>query len=203
MAEGSYSVLSPSGYSKSPYGSFAGRSAGVSLIFPRNVGDLGQVDKGLPYQSVNVWLGPTLGLVSEYVRPEFVYPNTQITIGPKDSVALVNTSLASSPFALIRGGSAIVDGLGESVVELPTSSGPTVFLPDVVAWAREPFYSLYTPFERAIWIKDIGGNAVMNNITIVPFGTQMIDGATSYTIATNFGIARFYPLNNLQGWYVG
>jgi hypothetical protein len=175
----------------------------MQLVFPTNVGDLGQLDQGLPYQSVNVWLGPTLGWVPEFVRPEFTYPNTLINLGPKDSIALVNTFLASSPFALVRGGSAIVDVLGESIVELPTSSGPTVFLPDVQAWAREPFYSLYTPFERAIWIKDIGGNAAINNITIVPFGTQTIDGATSYTITTNAGIARLYPLNSLQGWYVG
>ena len=201
MSEGTLSVLGPGGYSKAPYGSFAGKP--MQLVFPTNVGDLNQLDEGLPYQSVNVWLGPTLGAVREYVRPEFVYPNTLINLGPKDSVALVNTFLPPTEFALVESGPAIVDGLSESIVSLPTIAGPIVFLPDVVAWAREPFYSLYTPFERAIWVKDIGGNASTNPITINPFGSQTIDGATSYVISTNNAIARLYPLNSLQGWYVG
>jgi len=62
---------------------------------------------------------------------------------------------------------------------------------------------MYTPFERALWVKDVSGFAVTNNIIINPFGSQTIDGQISYTLAANFGIVRLYPRNDLQGWYVG
>ena len=172
MSEGTLSVLGPGGYSKAPYGSFAGKP--MQLVFPKTVGDLGQLDRGLPYQSVQVYLGPTLGWVQEFVRPEIVYTSPLINLGPKDSVVILNVASAA-----------------------------TVNLPDVNAWMREPFYSLYTPFERAIWVKDISGNAGMNTISIFPFGSQKIDGASSFSIAINHGIARLYPRNDLGGWYVG
>jgi hypothetical protein len=166
--------MGPGGFSKAPYGSFVGKPSGIPVIFPTNVGDLGQLDKGLPYQSVRTWLGPTLGWVQEVVRPETIYTVSTINLGPKDSVALIN-------FA--------------GVV--------TVNLPDVGAWVREPAYNMYTPFERAIWIKDISGVAMSNNIIVNPFGTQTIDGLISFTLAMNRGIIRLYPRNDLQGWYVG
>ena len=168
------SLMGPGGFSKAPYGSFAGKPSSVVIIPPVNIGDLGQLDKGLPYQRVRTWLGPTLGWVMETVRPEMVYITTPINLGPKDSVALIN-----------------VPGVA------------TVNLPDVNAWVSEPAYNMYTPFERALWVKDVSGFAVTNNIIINPFGSQTIDGQISYTLATNFGIVRLYARNDLQGWYVG
>jgi hypothetical protein len=172
--------------------------------------DLSQLDKGTVYQSSKIWLGPSLGWVQEVVRPAATYTTSPITIGPKDSIVLVNVA------------------------------GPaTVNLPDVVTWMKEPAYNPYTPFERALWIKDMSGSAATNPITINAFGAsvvgamfapggaqyygnpltfmtsfvsmpkfapilaQSIDGMGSATISTNFGILRLYPSNRLTGWYVG
>jgi hypothetical protein len=166
--------------------------------------DLGQLDKGLPYQSAKVWLGPTLGWVQEQVRPEVTYTTSPITLGPKDSIALINVA------------------------------GPaTVNLPDVIAWMKEPAYNPYASFERSLWIKDMSGAASSNPITIAPVGPhtasmivygnpttlmiryapgprttsaisqQTIDGQTSTVLAQNFGIVRLYPRNDLVGWYIG
>jgi hypothetical protein len=89
-------------------------------------------------------------------------------------------------------------------VALVSAANPVnVFLPDVRAWMREPFYQVYSPFERAIWVKDIGGLASMFTITIIPFGTQTIDGLPTLSIVMNRAIARLYPRTDLTGWYSG
>src|SRR5215472_18407136 len=90
MAGTQVSIMGPGGFSKAPYGSFAGKVSGIQVVFPTTVGDLGQLDKGLPFQSVRTWLGPTLGWVQAIVRPEIVYTTTPINLGSKDSVALIN-----------------------------------------------------------------------------------------------------------------
>jgi hypothetical protein len=172
--EGSKSVLSPGGRPKSPYGSFAGKPAAVVVAPVRTVGDLFQLDKGLPFQGVMTYLGPTLGWSQSWVRPERVYTTSPVNLTSRDSVALISALVSV-----------------------------TVNLPDVGAWMREPFYQIYSPFERAIWVKDIGGNAQGFPITIVPFGAQTIDGSITLTIIMNRGIARLYPRNDLLGWYSG
>lgn len=73
----------------------------------------------------------------------------------------------------------------------------TITLPDVTTW-NTGF------FDRSIWIKDYGGNAQANNITIVPgVGGQNIDQLTSIVLASNHAIARIYPISDLSGWFVG
>jgi hypothetical protein len=169
---GTKTVAGPYGYSRVPWGSFVGKVAAPSGTIPIGLGDLGQLDRGLRFQSVKAFLGPTLGWVQEWVRPETVYSTSPVNLGPKDSVALLNV-------------------LSSCVVNLPS----------VIAWMREPAYNMYSPFERALWIKDISGAAVGNNITIVPFGSQTIDGGASIIINQNYQIIRLYPRNDLTGWY--
>lgn len=41
-------------------------------------------------------------------------------------------------------------------------------------------------------IKDLNGDAATNNITVNASGGQMIDGATSYIINTNYGLVSFF-----------
>jgi len=137
-------------------------------------GDLNQLDKGVPYQAAQVYLGPTLGWSNAWVRPEVVYTTSPVNLTSRDSVALINVS-----------------------------GRATVNLPDVVAWTREPFYNIYSPFERAIWVKDMGGTAQNFGIFIIPVGVQTIDGKGNIAFAQNFGIVRLRPLNDLTGWYVG
>lgn len=51
-----------------------------------------------------------------------------------------------------------------------------------------------------IVIKDLAGNAATYNITIQPFGTEKIDGASQYQIVANYGAVKLYPL--AAGWFV-
>jgi len=141
-----------------------------------NAGDLRQLDMGVPFQSAMTYLGPTLGWVQSYVRPARVSMVSPVNVTSRHSVVFIG-------------------GVGP---------GPTIVnLPDVRAWMAEPNYQIYSPFERALWIKDAGGNAATFNIIIVPFGTQTIDGQLTMTIVMNRGIARLYPRNDLLGWYSG
>ena len=45
-------------------------------------------------------------------------------------------------------------------------------------------------------IKDIGGAASTNNITVQVSGTDTIDGASTHVIASNFGSATFISRGN-------
>lgn len=131
---------------------------------------------GNTYQKVRVWMGPSLGWVDQQVKPNFnIVTSGTFTLSAGTSIVLVN-----------------VAGL------------VTVNLPSVVAWLNEPVYNPMTAFERALWIKDLGGNAAAFNITITPFGTQSIDKlAQSFTIVQNRQLLRLYPLNDLSGWMSG
>jgi hypothetical protein len=80
----------------------------------------------------------------------------------------------------------------------------TLNLPDVRLWVQEPAYQPATAFERAIWIKDLGGFAGANPITVQPLPAQTIDlSGAAIQIATNHGLVRLYPLNDMTGWWLG
>jgi hypothetical protein len=158
-----------------PRGRFYNQFTKIVIVPPPTTrGDLFQLDRGLPYQGVQTYLGPTLGWVQNWVRPERVYTSSPINVTSRDSVVLIDQ---------------------QNLV--------TVNLPDVSAWMREPFYQIYSPFERAIWIKDIGGYGGAFNITIIPSGSQTIDGQPTFVMVMNRAIARLYPRNDLTGWYSG
>jgi hypothetical protein len=158
-----------------PRGRFYNQFTRIVIVPPPSTrGDLFQLDQGLPYQGVQTYLGPTLGWVQNWVRPERTYTSSPINVTSRDSVILIDEQ-----------------------------NPVTVNLPDVSAWMREPFYQIYSPFERAIWIKDIGGYGGAFNITIVPFGSQTIDGQPTFVMVMNRAIARLYPRNDLTGWYSG
>lgn len=136
--------------------------------------DLDQSGQG--YQWVKVFLGPSLGWVMCRVKPQrHITVVGTTTLDPGDSVALVN-----------------VAGL------------VTVNLPQVSAWVKENHYQPVTGFERAIWIKDFGGNATAFAITVHPFAGDKIDNlAMDFTIVQNRQLLRLYPLNDLTGWISG
>ena len=137
--------------------------------------DLDQSGSG--YQSVNVYLGPSLGWVKVRVKPQTkILAAGTTTLTADASVILVN-----------------INGL------------VTLNLPDVTKWIQETAYMPATAFERAVWIKDLGGFASpANPITVAPFGTQTIDGlAQSYTIIQTNQLLKLYPLNDLTGWFAG
>lgn len=132
---------------------------------------------GQPYQSTKVYLGPSLGWVMAQIRPE-----TNIT-------AAGTTTLTP----------------GAGLVLVNVAGLVTVNLPDVTKWVNEFAYSPVTAFERAIWIKDLGGNAAAFNITVQPFGAQSIDNlAQAFTIVQNRQLLRLYPrVSSIVGWIAG
>jgi len=130
---------------------------------------------GQSFQGIRVYLGPTLG-----------WQNIQV-LSTQSVTAGGTVTLAS----------------GASVVLVNVASPVTINLPDVTAWVKESYGQPITGFQRALWIKDIGGHAAGSNITVTPFGTQNIDSANSSNVlSTNFQILQLYPLNDLSGWYV-
>jgi hypothetical protein len=131
---------------------------------------------GTSFQRVRVYSGPTLGWMDVYDKPSQVVTlaGTTTLIGPVGTV-LVNVAGAV-----------------------------TLNLPMVASYIQQSFGMPAVPFERLITVKDIGGNANTFHITIVPNGTDKIDGVNANSIiATNFGVTRFYPLNDMSGWYSG
>jgi len=84
-----------------------------------------------------------------------------------------------------------------------TSSPASVQMPDVVAWVRGVAAQQCPPFGRLILIKDLTGNAAVNNITVIAFQGQKIDGAPSVVLNTNFGVLHLYPRPDLVGWIIG
>lgn len=130
---------------------------------------------GNPSHVAQAYLGPTLGL-------------TNIPLIP---ARLVTTA-----------GTTSIDP-GDSVILVDIAAAVTINLPDVTAWVKQSLGRPATGFERALWIKDLGGNASTFNITVHPFGGQLIDKSGSdVTINVNFQLLRLYPLFDLSGWYI-
>ena len=131
---------------------------------------------GNVFQGLRIYLGPSLGWVMTRVKPEF--------------------------FITAAGTYTLTTDVGVTMVNVAASV--SIILPDVSQWVSEFAYNPGTSFERAIWIKDLGGNAAAFPITITPFGTQAIDAVPSaMQITTNHQLARLYPLSDLSGWFVG
>jgi hypothetical protein len=163
----------PSGFQNSGF-QIAGPALPVSPP-PFNPGDLSKLDLGVEWQSMNVNLGPSLGWVRTFVAPSKIYQvPPNIILTSKDSMVMVNTASPAS-----------------------------VQLPDIVAWVRGTAAQQTPPFARMISIKDLTGNAALNNITVVAFQGQTIDGSASVKITTNFAMLHLYPRPDLVGWFIG
>jgi hypothetical protein len=131
---------------------------------------------GAGWHKVRTWLGPSLGWVDTQVKP--------------------------SRYVNVAGSYQVL--AGDGIIFVNASGLVTLQLPDVRLWVTEPACQPATAFERAIWIKDLGGNATAFPITIQPFTGQSIDMlGTPYTISVNRQLARLWPLINLTGWWVG
>lgn len=130
---------------------------------------------GNNYQSVRVYMGPTLGWVMR-----------------KPQKAQYITSA----------GSFNVDP-GVQVVYVNFAGAVVVLLPDVAKWMQQQVQYAANGWEASIWIKDLG-LAGTNAITVRPFGTQQIDRlAQDFTIIQDKYLLRLWPLNDLSGWIAG
>jgi hypothetical protein len=130
---------------------------------------------GHSWQIVKAYLGPSLGWVECRVNPSITLTAAQTyNVQPGDSIIFVQVA-----------GNVIIN------------------LPDVRAWVQETAYIPATGFERAVVVKDLG-NAAFFPIIINPFGTQSIDAlAQPFTIYQNRQLVRFFPFNDMSGWYSG
>ena len=92
------------------------------------------------------------------------------------------------------GPTAINESHGKSVYMANTTSGVVGITLPAVGTVAGRFFT----------IKDIGGNAATNNITISvqTSASETVDGATSYVIASNYGSATFISRGNSSSWYV-
>jgi hypothetical protein len=136
--------------------------------------DLDQSGNG--YQQIRVYLGPSLGWQMVRVKPQ-----TMVTVAGTYSFQA-----------------------GDSILLVNVAGLVTIPLPSVARWVKETAYNPATGFERAIYIKDLGGNAATFNITVTPDGADKIDSlAQSFTIVQNRQLLRLYPLNSLDGWFSG
>src|SRR6516225_9673147 len=118
---------------------------------------------GSSWHRIRSWLGPSLGWVETQSLPTL-------------SITLAGTYSLPG---------------GTGVVLVNVAGSVTLLLPNVVFWIKEPAYQPAAPFNRTIWIKDLGGNAGISPITITPFGTQAIDTvAGNLILSVNHGIYR-------------
>jgi hypothetical protein len=125
-------------------------------------------------------LGPSIGLTFVPVLSEvFVTTPGAITIGPYCSVVLLKVSGITS-----------------------------IQLPSVARWVNAvipggmPLNS--APFGRMIAIKDMtGAISVGSPVTILPSGTDTIDGLANYSLVTPMGIIWLWPMTDLSGYFVG
>jgi hypothetical protein len=127
-------------------------------------------------QRTRVWMGHSLGWIEQFVRPEVFLTTAQTYV--------------MNP--------------GDSIIHVNVAGSVTVQLPDVGAWLNENYRQPVTGYERAIWIKDLGGNAAAFPITVTPFGSQSIDALLgSFTLISNRALLRLYPIYDLTGWFSG
>jgi hypothetical protein len=128
------------------------------------------------WHKARVYNGPSLGWTEVQVRPTRTISSAGVfPILPGDSILLVNVAGAV-----------------------------TILLPDVRSWVTAPAYQPATGFERAIFVKDLGGNAGAFPITVQPFAGQAIDLLSSFQIIQARALLRLYPLQaDLSGWFSG
>jgi hypothetical protein len=126
-------------------------------------------------QIIDTYLGPSIGWVEKLVR----------------SSILINVP---GTYAIKYAGTILVN------IADPQAA---FILPDVGKWLQDLGGLPPSDFDGSIWVKDLGGKAGTFNIKVFALAGQLIDGSPTFTLIQNRQIAKFVPLNDLSGWYVG
>lgn len=82
------------------------------------------------------------------------------------------------------------------VMKKTVSQATTITLPSIALWMRQPYGMI------PLLIKDGKGDADVYNITITPYGSDLIDGLASWVIASQLAAVQLRPLSDLSGWSV-
>ena len=113
-----------------------------------------------------------------------------------DGSALSSTGVAATQFAkftdTITGGTS---GSPNLIVEANSASYYVCDTSAAAVFIRLPAASGASA-GRFFVVKDIGGAAATNNITVQITGTDTVDGASTYVVASNYGSATFISRGN-------
>jgi hypothetical protein len=114
------------------------------------------------------------------------------SVGWVEAPLTVELPITGAGVAIVQRGTTLitVNVNGSVTIQLPSSKG------------RGP---LATPGDYAMpptVIADVGGFAAVHPITILPFGTEQIDGAASLTIITAYGSYALLPIVTTGGWTI-
>lgn len=90
--------------------------------------------------------------------------------------------------------------LGTTLVLVNVNAAVTIQLPSAVASPAGAQALPGTFLARPITIVDAGGHATAHNITILPYGTELIDGLATIAILGNYGAYVLTPNTPSGGW---
>jgi hypothetical protein len=152
---------------------------------------------GVERDFIKVYCGPTIGWVRISMFNGVEYGQQEYDLLLNDGISLL----------ILQGGGylvlqwymlplAVPAWTNFVEVNTPNIVPPAIQLPTAIAPTIEPI--TYVP--SAMVIADSGGFAATNNITVVPFGTEKIDGASSVQITTAHGSVRLFPDTINGGW---
>lgn len=148
------------------------------------------------------------------ISPNYLTLGENVVVKPTQILALQDTLTGAWSWI---GASSFVSAALSSYRVITTAGAQNVLATDVVLLLQKSpsgasTINLPTSATRVgapVIIKDLTGDANINNITIVPSGSETIDGFSAAAAAANgvavisvdYGIKRLYPLTS-GGWYL-
>lgn len=144
-------------------------------------------------QTINVTAGTRyfvrMGLATAGVASRVTVTNGTGTIGPPAWLPIAADETAALK-RVTATGSAIIAAT-TTVHGVSATAATTQTLPAASA----------VPAGRVLTVKDEGGNAATNSITIARAGSDTVDGGTSAVISSNYGVARLYS-DGVSKWFL-
>lgn len=123
--------------------------------------------------------------------------------GSTSGALTVNAAAVTSSYAVImpaaQGTGALTNDGAGNLSWTTSSGGTTTFFEDTSTTPQTVTLPAPTNGEMVI-IKDISGNAQVNNITINPFAAELIEGMASLVITFNYGYVQLE--SDGTNWYV-
>ena len=128
------------------------------------------------------------GTYRQYVR-RFLGPSVGWVWTPEDNVVPV---IAAGTITLLQ---------GTTLVQVNVNGAVTIKLPSAKSSVTAPAGALPGTFlALPITVVDIGGFAAVQNITILPFDSETIDGLSSIKIMSAYGAFTLSPRITTGGW---